>query len=802
MILHTMAEKPEVTRITVLEQSQGVINLVGPTLPEKITVVHGNVFEYQPEKGTKFDSIYFDIWPTICTDNLQEMTQLHRGYRKFLVKGGWMDSWCRNELRKIKRRDDREDRRWFREGLSTMFDWGQYTGNLTWLPSRTIYLTKHGSRSYGTSLPTSDLDVRGIAVAPLHYYLGVSEVFEQAIQSEPVDLTIFDLRKFMKLAADANPNALEIVFTNPEDHLLTSPESDVLFASRHLFLSQKAKHTFSGYAKSQMLRINAHYRWLKNPPTAPPSRAEFSLPERTVIPADQLAAAQAAIQKQIDQWSWHEMEHLDPAVRQAVQDEFFRRLLEITQWGDQEIDTKMWFAASRAVGYDTNFIELLDMERRYTARLREWQHYQDWLKNRNQARAELEAKYGYDCYADDTEFLTLNGWKLFDDIEASDTLATVFVRRGIPENADMVHRPFLGVEYQEPTDRFDASYNGPMYHVSGHHTDCLVTANHRMLFQKVERKSEVKTEWELEEASALPDSFDILVAPRPRKTTYSNKDCFAGLPIPPAPYLSLMGWYLSDGCAVFDGDGDGHIKGLRVSQELGGKLVEECGFKETKRIPRYVFGLSQNLMERLLIGLIRGDGTEREHKTKTGSFTYYSKSKDLANDVQELALMSGWETALWGPHPNTDKDGRECLMYQVHLRRSVRTRRFIRSANVERIEVKNQRVVCFTVPNGTLITRRNGKVAIHGNCKHAMHLVRLTRMCREILTEGVVRVRRPDAADLLEIRNGSWTYEQLVEYSDKQDAELNELLKTSKLPKQPDRKSLDAVCVKIIQMVG
>lgn len=132
----------------------------------------------------------------------------------------------------------------------------------------------------------------------------------------------------------------------------------------------------------------------------------------------------------------------------------------------------------------------------------------------------------------------------------------------------------------------------------------------------------------------------------------------------------------------------------------------------------------------------------------------------------------------------------------------MRTRRFIRSANVERIEVKNQRVVCFTVPNGTLITRRNGKVAIHGNCKHAMHLVRLTRMCREILTEGVVRVRRPDAADLLEIRNGSWTYEQLVEYSDKQDAELNELLKTSKLPKQPDRKSLDAVCVKIIQMVG
>ena len=88
-----------------------------------------------------------------------------------------------------------------------MFDWTQYTGNFGWLPKRTIFLTRHGSHAYGTSLPTSDMDIRGIAVAPLHYYLGISEVFEQAVQNQPVDLTIFDIRKFLKLAADANPNA-------------------------------------------------------------------------------------------------------------------------------------------------------------------------------------------------------------------------------------------------------------------------------------------------------------------------------------------------------------------------------------------------------------------------------------------------------------------------------------------------------------------------------------------------------------------------------------------------------------------
>ncbi len=83
--------------------------------------------------------------------------------------------------------------------------------------------------------------------------------------------------------------------------------------------------------------------------------------------------------------------------------------------------------------------------------------------------------------------------------------------------------------------------------------------------------------------------------------------------------------------------------------------------------------------------------------------------------------------------------------------------------------------------------------------KHAMHLVRLTRMCREVLTEGVVRVRRPDAKELLEIRHGAWTYEDLVAYCEVQDAELSELAKTSKLPKQPDRKALDKLCVGLIQ---
>ena len=281
------------------------------------------------------------------------------------------------------------------------FDWSVYRdnvkgGGVPWLPERTIYLTRHGSHAYGTNLPSSDEDFRGVAIAPIRYYLGVMEGFEQAELKKPVDMTVFDIRKFVSIALKANPNAFEILFTDPGDHMVFHPIMQRLMDCREAFLSQKAKHTFSGYALSQMKRINTHYRWLKNPPKSAPTRAEFGLPERTIIPADQLQAAQAAIQKKLDQWSWHEMENIEPATRQAIQDEFLRRLLEITQWGEDAIEERSWYAATRAVGLDTNMIELLDMERRYTARLNEWRSYQDWLKNRNPDRAALEAKWGFD----------------------------------------------------------------------------------------------------------------------------------------------------------------------------------------------------------------------------------------------------------------------------------------------------------------------------------------------------------------------------------------------------------------------
>jgi hypothetical protein len=109
MILQPILKKPEVKRVIVIEKYTDVITLVKPTLKsKKVALVEGDIYEWLPEKGTKFDAIYFDIWAEQSTDCLKEMTKLHRRFRPFMAKDGWINSWRRDELRAQKRRDSRQ----------------------------------------------------------------------------------------------------------------------------------------------------------------------------------------------------------------------------------------------------------------------------------------------------------------------------------------------------------------------------------------------------------------------------------------------------------------------------------------------------------------------------------------------------------------------------------------------------------------------------------------------------------------------------------------------------------------------
>lgn len=106
MILLAIQDKTDIEKITVVEKSAEVIELVKDQLPlnSKVEIVHSDVWEYVP--SCKFNTIYMDIWNFINTDVYKgSMKPLLSRYRKFLVSkeddaNRYIDCWCRNEAKR------------------------------------------------------------------------------------------------------------------------------------------------------------------------------------------------------------------------------------------------------------------------------------------------------------------------------------------------------------------------------------------------------------------------------------------------------------------------------------------------------------------------------------------------------------------------------------------------------------------------------------------------------------------------------------------------------------------------------
>ena len=108
--LKTKINSGEVTEIVVIEKYQDVIDLISPKFPN-VKIICADIFNYETKE--KFDTIYFDIWATIGTDNLDEIKKLHNKFKFNKVKGGWMNSWMKEYLQAQKRRENRENNRFW-----------------------------------------------------------------------------------------------------------------------------------------------------------------------------------------------------------------------------------------------------------------------------------------------------------------------------------------------------------------------------------------------------------------------------------------------------------------------------------------------------------------------------------------------------------------------------------------------------------------------------------------------------------------------------------------------------------------
>ena len=214
----------------------------------------------------------------------------------------------------------------------------------------TIYKVVSGSHAYGFATEESDFDYRGVAIPPKEYFLGFSNIFEQYEQQTPEDITIFDIRKFFKLAADCNPNVIELLWIPEKWVLKRTKYIDTILENRNLFLSKKVKYTYTGYAIAQLKRIQTHKQWLLNPVQKKPTRSNYGLPEVSIVGGGIRSILRAAEAEKIDLATIVSPQMLDIVHRE-----------------------KMFFEAQK-----------------------EYEHYETWKKQRNQKRAVTENRYGYD----------------------------------------------------------------------------------------------------------------------------------------------------------------------------------------------------------------------------------------------------------------------------------------------------------------------------------------------------------------------------------------------------------------------
>jgi len=121
------------------------------------------------------------------------------------------------------------------------------------LQGNIMFLVYGGSHAYGTSTPTSDIDIRGCAFNRKQELLGLSS-FEQVVDDNS-DTVVYGFNKLVNLLLSVNPDLVGMLGSKPEHYLMVSPIAQELLDNRKMFLSRRAIHTFGGYATQQLRRL-------------------------------------------------------------------------------------------------------------------------------------------------------------------------------------------------------------------------------------------------------------------------------------------------------------------------------------------------------------------------------------------------------------------------------------------------------------------------------------------------------------------------------------------------------------------
>jgi thymidylate synthase (FAD) len=338
------------------------------------------------------------------------------------------------------------------------------------------------------------------------------------------------------------------------------------------------------------------------------------------------------------------------------------------------------------------------------------------------------------CYDGDTDVLTDSGWKRWPDVTGDELFATLSVQ------GQLEFQPALRLVRKE--------HKGHMVGFSGMSIDLLVTPDHRVLASEMTtRRGRMSPTFRLRPAHS------VLWKPHRHVTTAGwNGPVFDwfhydNLNFAAKPLLRLIGLFIGDGnlptggnelgfnlrktrtidflCRVVHESGlelrrRGDRFGVPLTPELRA-LFRECYRDREKVIPRRLLFLGPTLLESLYEGLLESDGTRSVRASGIERQTFFTTSKRLADDVQELALRLG-RSASVRPHPTKPGDGhygtkprwRVAIYAQRNTKPALCRVRSDRDNHMG-VERYDDVIHCVEVPNRTLYVRRNGYPVWCGN---------------------------------------------------------------------------------------
>lgn len=353
-------------------------------------------------------------------------------------------------------------------------------------------------------------------------------------------------------------------------------------------------------------------------------------------------------------------------------------------------------------------------------------------------------KWPCECHDEETEVLTKDdGWKLFKELDGTEQLATVNLASD-------------KLEFQTPSRIVRKPHYGDMLRFSGRQKlDALVTPLHRMVVYPAHSDvPAIKTAHNLHPSDQLK-----LTAGNWNGVAPTLPDFLSGVDV--LAFTEWLGFYIAEGSCSTKRNGkrknlswqvtisqrkeDGkryylnlckrlpfHVQPYRSkpgsfvtsSKDLW-QYLHPLGNSHTKRVPQWVKDSPQDVIKAFLVGYIAGDG----HVARSGKqISSCTASKGLADDIQELWFKVGKNARISIREPIetviTADDGTTHVahggqLYVVTVRN--RTKASLRNTALKTMLVSREdgdgkTVYCATVPNGTLVTRRNGQILVSGNC--------------------------------------------------------------------------------------